>query len=145
MSAFANIVEESLNFNFGIQIFPHLVQIFQQNPGKSRVDRPPLALWRARVFFPCRLAPVRAAAGWPGARTPRAWAPCGGHEGVGSMPLSPAPAIAPVLVRHALSTGVGPPISATSVALAVCPSGPPVRSACPLRRRQGMLVRGPRL
>jgi hypothetical protein len=44
MSAFANIVEESLNFNFGIQIFPRSVQNFQENLGQSRVDQPPLAL-----------------------------------------------------------------------------------------------------
>jgi hypothetical protein len=32
MSAFENIVEESLNFNFGIQIFPRSVQNFPRKP-----------------------------------------------------------------------------------------------------------------
>jgi hypothetical protein len=108
MSAFANIVEECLNFNFGIQIFPHSVQIFQETPVKValtgllsrsgasgccfRADQRPCAP-RQGGLGPGRRGPERHVAG---AREWAAW-PC------------PGPGRRPCLVRYASSTSVGPP------------------------------------
>jgi hypothetical protein len=52
MSAFANVVEDSWNFNYVIQMVLRTVQIFQANHSQSRIDRPPLTLWRAGVTLP---------------------------------------------------------------------------------------------
>jgi hypothetical protein len=103
MSAFAIVVEGSSIYNFGIHIFSLLSSKFPRKP-RSKSHWP--AFSRAVAPRRCSRAERRPRAprqGGPGARTPRAWAPCGGREGVGCVPLSSAPVVAPV----------GPPLSAS--------------------------------
>jgi hypothetical protein len=80
MSAFVNVVEDSLIINFAIQTFPRSVQISRGNRSQSCVDRSIQVLWHAqrrtgrRPRLPRRCPEARTPwTGVPRARRERQW------------------------------------------------------------------------